>query len=154
MPPLGNLNNKNFILALDGISDPGNLGTILRTALALGWDGVFITSNSTDPFNEKALRAAKGATFRLPILCGSWEELEQLIKKNNLHVFIADMQGSALNKEVIQTPLVLILGNEAHGASAFLKKHYHSISIPISDKMESLNVAIAGGILMHAFKTK
>jgi len=152
IPSQGNLDNKSFILALDGISDPGNLGTLLRTALALSWDGVFILTSSVDPFNDKALRSAKGATFRLPIMQGSWEELENLISRNNMQVYIADMEGQPLDRIDLQSPLVLVLGNESHGTSRARKEKYSLISIPISKHMESLNVSIAGGILMHSLR--
>lgn len=154
IPSQGNLNNKKCILALDGVSDPGNLGTLLRTALALGWDGVFILSSSADPFNDKALRSAKGATFRLPIAYGDWKELEQLASRNKMQVFIADAQGQPIAHRNVEAPLVLVLGNESHGTSDVQKNRYSLISIPISKKMESLNVSIAGGILMHALKER
>ncbi|MBS0628210.1 MAG: RNA methyltransferase, partial [Verrucomicrobia bacterium] len=66
LPSFCDLSKVSYLLVLDGIADPGNLGTLLRTAWALGWEGVYLTENSCDPFNEKALRAAKGATFFLP----------------------------------------------------------------------------------------
>lgn len=151
-PVQGNLNRKRSILALDGISDPGNLGTLIRTALALGWEGVFITSHSTDPFNEKALRAAKGATFRIPIAYGNWEDLEKLIEDNHMHVYAANLHGEPCDRCSFHTPAVLILGNESHGISSPLPKKCSSIRIPIANEMESLNVAIAGAILMHQIK--
>jgi TrmH family RNA methyltransferase len=149
IPPPADLKGKRFLLALDKISDPGNLGTLLRTALALGWEGAFLTEGSVDPFNEKAIRAAKGATFRLPLRTGTWEELRELITTNHMHSFVADMKGMPLNQIPKQTPLLLILGNESNGPSAFAKTHFPSICIPMQDTMESLNVATAGAILMH-----
>ena len=131
----------------------GNLGTLLRTALALNWQAVFITNSSTDPYNDKALRAAKGATFRLPLMQGSWEDLNVLIKKHQMHVFVADKQGTQLSKITPQTPILLVLGNEAHGASSFAKERYKRICIPMNPQMESLNVASAGAILMYQLRT-
>lgn len=145
LPKEADLVGKKRILVLDGISDPGNLGTILRTALALGWDGAFILPSVTDPYNEKALRAAKGATFKLPLQFGTYEDLKQL----QVHYYVADSRGKPLEEEKLQFPLALVLGNEAHGADNFIKNISTSICIPINDQMESLNVAIAGGILMH-----
>ncbi len=147
LPTSSNLDGKNRLLALDGISDPGNLGTLLRTALALGFEGVFLTKTSADPFMDKALRAAKGATFHLPIQIGTEKELTTLIEKNGLTPYIADGKGSS--KISFSTPLILILGNESHGPSETLKKTGPLISIPLADKTESLNVAVAGGILMN-----
>ena len=102
LPSPGKLEGKKFLLALDGVSDPGNLGTLLRTALALNWEGVFITSHSADPFNDKALRAAKGATFHLPLRMGTWEELSRLIQENQLHVYLADIKGSSPDTHLLQ----------------------------------------------------
>lgn len=151
LPKPGNLAQKNFLLVLDGISDPGNLGTLLRTALALGWEGVFLTNGSADPFNEKALRAAKGATFHLPILEGSHEELAALIEKNRAAVYLADMRGKDVQTLTCKPPLMLILGSEAHGV-AFTHTKATALSIPMQKEAESLNVAIAGGILMYALR--
>ena len=97
LPQPAILDGKKRILALDGISDPGNLGTLIRTALALGWEAVFITKTSTDPFNDKAIRAAKGASFRLPVQVGTREELEALIQRNQMRAIVADIAGEPLS---------------------------------------------------------
>lgn len=152
LPPPAHLKGKRFLLALDGINDPGNLGTLLRTALALGWEGAFITNGSVDPFNEKALRAAKGATFHLPFRCGDLKELNQLIQENKMHVYLADMQGTSLEKIALKTPVLLLLGSESHGIQPSLKEQFQTVSIPMSGEMESLNVAVAGAILMYQLK--
>jgi TrmH family RNA methyltransferase len=152
LPKQADLSGKSFLIALDGVSDPGNLGTLLRTALALGWEGAFIAPNSTDPFNEKALRAAKGATFRLPLCTGTWEDLDALIADSKLSVYVADMHGKPFKSQEMRPPLLLVLGNESRGATSLAKKRYTPICIPMSGDMESLNVAIAGGILMHKMR--
>ncbi len=152
IPPSQNLAGKKYILGLDTINDPGNLGTLLRTALALGWEGAFVLEGSVDPYNEKALRAAKGATFELPLAFGNVTDLKQLIHKNKLHVYLADMKGKPLEQISKKTALLLLLGSEAHGIRPALKEHFETVSIPISSKMESLNVSIAGAILMYYLK--
>lgn len=151
MPSWDPLLNKKRILALDGISDPGNLGTLLRTALALGWDGAFLTEECVDPFNEKALRAAKGATFSLPLRMGTTEELLQLIKDERYEAWVADMGGTPLPQVKNAAKTILILGNEAQGVSEGLKKNCAAIAVPI-EHIESLNVAAAGAILMYQLK--
>lgn len=148
MPPFHSLEQKNWILALDGIADPGNLGTLLRSALALGWEGAFLTKDCVDPFNDKALRSAKGATFRLPLQMGTYEDLITLSEGKN--VYIADASGVPFSSE--QKPNgILILGNEGGGVSEKLKKMYTCVSIPIRE-IESLNVAAAGAILLHQLR--
>lgn len=149
MPPQASLEKKKQILVLDGINDPGNLGTLIRTALALGWDGAFIVENSCDPYNDKALRAAKGATFRLPLAMGNWQQLEQMLAASPRQCLAADLKGIKPNEVPSTDKRALFLGNEAHGISDRAAKFCTQVTIPISGKMESLNVSIAGGILMY-----
>jgi TrmH family RNA methyltransferase len=152
MPEAASFTGLKWIIALDGVSDPGNLGTLLRTALALGWEGAFILDNSCDAFNDKALRAAKGATFRLPIASGNWEKLKEIIKSNKLKPLAADMHGTDLGKVKVENGTLLILSHEAHGISSEASELCEHIRIPMPGEMESLNVATAGGILMYVLK--
>ncbi len=154
MPMPQDLSFANFLLILDGVSDPGNLGTLFRTAKALGWDGVYLITGCTDPFNEKAIRAAKGATFTLPFQSGSWEELAPKLKGKKMTILAADASGENLAKCKLNPPLALALGNEAHGLTHELKKLAHLIAIPMDGRMESLNVASAGAILMYELKNE
>jgi len=148
MPPQGDLRGKNWLLGLDGLNDPGNLGTLLRTALALGWEGAFLTERCVDPYNDKALRAAKGATFKLPLQTGTVRELIQLAGDFPSHTWVADREGVPIARIPSSTKGLLILGNEAQGVDPLLKNHFPQVAVPIS-QMESLNVAIAGSILMY-----
>lgn len=143
---------ENFLLILDNIQDPGNLGNLLRTALALGWEGVIFTGDTVDLFNDKAVRAARGATFRLPYVRKSYAELETWIKGRQ--VWVADLAGEAASKIVLDPPLVLVLSNEGQGISAWAKKIGKKVAIPMEGEMESLSVASAGAILMYALKGK
>ncbi len=136
------------LLVLDGISDPGNLGTLLRTALGLGWDGVFLTTHTTDPFNDKALRAAQGATVQIPCHRGCVDDLLELIQREHLELLIASADGKSCKNYTLPKKLALVLGNEAHGVQSELVKKGIKIGIPIS-AVESLNVASAGAILMY-----
>lgn len=149
MPMPAKLQKCRRIIALDGVGDPGNVGTLLRTALALGWDGAFLLDGCADPYNDKALRAARGASFRLPTREGNWQELDQLIKTNRLKPFAADLEGVTPSDVSLDTPLLLVLGSEAHGLSSESRQRCQKVVIPMSGKMESLNVAVAGGILMY-----
>ncbi len=155
MPQPAVLKGLRYVVALDGIADPGNLGTLLRSALALGWEGVFILENSCDPFNEKAIRAARGATFRLPLAWGNWELLKQLIQDNKLEPLVADLHGKDLADVSVKAGVLLVLGNEARGVSEEAKTACQAVTIPMSGEMESLNVSVAGGIVMYMLgKTK
>lgn len=154
MPASSDLMGLNFIIAFDGISDPGNMGNLLRTALALGWEGAFLLEGCCDPYNEKVVRAARGANFKLPLHEGSWEGLKQLIEKNALTSFVADLEGISPNELAPQSKALLVLGNEAHGPSEQANTICQKITIPISSQMESLNVASAGAILMYLIRSR
>lgn len=153
LPVPGELKGKKYLIALDGVSDPGNLGALLRTALALGWEGAFILEGSCDPFNEKALRASRGAVFRLPMAMGQWAEMENLIRKNRLTPLAADLEGKDLKQiSSSKNGVLLVLSNEASGLSEEAKRVCEKVTIPMPGDMESLNVAVAGGILMYSLK--
>lgn len=154
MPKPSSLKGVSHLLALDGVSDPGNVGALLRSALALGWQGAFILDESCDPFNEKAVRAARGATFRLPLAWGGWEELKEIAQQNRMAPVVADIEGKDVSAVKEKERLLLVMGNEAHGASPEAKAFCQAISIPMSQAMESLNVSVAGGIIMYTLGPK
>ena len=149
MPPFVSLDKSYQVLALDGISDPGNVGTLLRTALALGWDTIYFLPGSCDPFNEKALRAARGAHFKLALARGTAESLQQWVHACHISSVVADIHGMAPSQIPTAKRHVLVLGNEAHGASAAIRQFCQPVTIPMPGEMESLNVAVAGGILLY-----
>lgn len=152
LPAFQNLSFSSHLLVLDGIADPGNLGTLLRSALALGWDGVYLLENTCDPFNEKALRAAKGATFRLPLAQGSWNDFMKLVDQNSFQVLVADVEGKDIRQTTSSLPIALLLSRESQGVRDEAKKSFSKITIPIQKQMESLNVATAGAILMYELR--
>lgn len=139
------------IVVADRIQDPGNLGTLIRSSAAFGWDGFFVLPGCSDPFNDKALRAAKGATFQLPIYSGSWDELHTLCTKNGLELVAADISGEKPSC-FTQLPIALVLGNEAQGVSVPSTLSYKRVSLPMKGDMESLNVAVAGSILLYLYQ--
>ena len=139
--------SSNFILIPDQIRDPGNLGTLLRSAAASGVQVVLIPPETTDAFAPKVLRSGMGAHFRLPIHSMSWEEIRKFIA--GLQVFVADMDGQSCWDTDLSKPIVLIVGNEAEGASESARKLANGkISIPMSGETESLNAGVAGSVLM------
>ncbi|KAK9082876.1 hypothetical protein Scep_029347 [Stephania cephalantha] len=150
------------ILVLDGIQDPGNLGTLLRSALAFGWDGAFLLPSCCDPFNEKALRASRGACFQLPIVSGEWEHLETLRDEFQMKMLaahppenctqMAESSSLSLSRELADTlacqRACLVLGSEGHGLSDKSQEACELVSIPMVGEYESLNVSVAGGIFL------
>ena len=142
-------NSPNFILIPDSIRDPGNLGTLLRTADAAGVQAILIPPETTDAFAPKVVRAGMGAHFRLPIQNMSWEEIQLVSEAAKLKTFIADMDGQSCWEIDFKSPLALIVGGEAEGASEQAKKLANSfVKIPMAGKTESLNAAVAGSVLM------
>ena len=137
----------NFVLIPDSIRDPGNLGTLLRTADAAGVQAVLIPPDTTDTFAPKVVRSGMGAHFRLPIHSMSWDEISEQTK--GLQIFIADMDGQSCWETDLKSPLALIIGSEAEGASETAKKLAKAfVKIPMAGKTESLNAAVAGSVLM------
>jgi TrmH family RNA methyltransferase len=145
--PIPNL--PTFILIPDQIRDPGNLGTLLRTAAAAGVQAVLLPPETTDAFAPKVVRAGMGAHFRLPIRSLNWEEVEQVVRSAGLQVFLADMDGKSCWETDLRQPVALVIGGEAEGASESARKLANGkIAIPMKGNVESLNAGVAGSILM------
>lgn len=139
--------SPNFILIPDQVRDPGNLGTLLRTAAATGVQAVLIPPETTDAFAPKVVRAGMGAHFRLPIHAMTWEEIEAQTK--GLQIHLADMGGTSCWETDLRQPLALIVGGEAEGASKEARELANGqLSIPMVGEMESLNAGVAGSVLM------
>ncbi len=142
-----------FSLVIDGIADPGNLGTILRTALAAGVDSVFILSSTVDPFSPKVVRSAMGAHFKLPIRVLEFLELRSILQADNnkaIKIYLADARGGLPYWDVdLRPPVALVIGSEATGPGNQCREYVENkIWIPMSEKCESLNASIAAGILL------
>jgi len=137
----------HFVLIPDQIRDPGNLGTLLRTAAAAGVQAVFLPPETTDAFAPKVLRSGMGAHFHLPIQSMKWEKIRR--ETNDLQIYLADMDGKSCWETDLRGPLALIVGSEAEGASDEARKlATEKISIPMAGNMESLNAGVAGSVLM------
>jgi TrmH family RNA methyltransferase len=149
MPKSASLKGCKKIIVLDGVADPGNLGALLRSAVALGWHGAFIIDGSCDPYNDKALSAARGATFTFPIATGTWDDLKIVMEMESLSGVMADLHGKPLSDCHPKGGIALVFGNEGQGVSREAKELCQAVTIPMPGEMESLNVAVAGGIMMY-----
>jgi TrmH family RNA methyltransferase len=140
--------SPNFILIPDQIRDPGNLGTLLRTAAAAGVQAVLLPPETTDAFAPKVVRVGMGAHFRLPILPLSWDQIRARVE--GLKVYLAEMEGAISCWQAdFRVPLALIVGGEAEGASVPARQLADVfVKIPMPGETESLNAAVAGAILM------
>lgn len=138
------------LLVFDAVQDPGNLGTLLRTAEAMGLTGVISLPGTVDPWNPKALRAAAGSTFRVPVFDADWEEARTRLREREARVWAADPLGEPVyGGGGAPERLALVLGNEGRGVSPpVLEDAHRRVRVPTSGSVESLNVAVAGALLM------
>jgi TrmH family RNA methyltransferase len=147
-PDMKVLPHSDLLLILDGVRDPGNLGALLRVAAGAGVDQVWFAPGTGDPFNPKAVRAAMGAHFRVPLAWGNWEQIRSAVA--NSQVWLADVKGERRYDEVDWCqPSVLIVGGEAHGAGEqAIRLAAGSVQIPLARGVESLNLAVAAGVIL------
>ena len=143
---------QTVLLIIDGIQDPGNLGTILRTALAAGVRQVCLTKGTVDLYNAKVLRSTMGAIFSLTILIDlDVQEIISYCGSRALRLVTADLDGEVIyGSERLNLPLALVVGNEGNGPSKpFYDLAQQRLKIPMAYNVESLNVALATGILLY-----
>ena len=139
---------SGVVLVLDAVQDPGNLGTLVRSAEALGAAGVIALPGTVDAWNPKAIRAAMGASFRLPILHVGWAAASAWLRREGFRILAADVGGAAPPAGVERAALVM--GNEGGGIShPVLADADQVVGIPLRGRAESLNVAAAAAILLH-----
>jgi TrmH family RNA methyltransferase len=141
------LDTKKRILVTECVADPGNLGTLMRSALAFGFEGIFLLGSGVEPFHEKVLRASRGALFSLSYELGDWDRLQELV--GNKPCFVADIKGEAIKNIKPPKDFFLLLSNEAHGLSKKALNFGQKVCIPMQPAAESLNVSVAGAILMY-----
>jgi RNA methyltransferase, TrmH family len=137
----------NFALMLEDIQDPGNLGSMLRTALGAGVEAVYLSKGCTDAWSPKALRGGQGAQFHLPIV--ESVNLVETIQNFTGNTYATAMDGESLYAQDLTKPSAFIIGNEGAGLSdKVVKATSHQISIPMHNKLESLNAAAATAICL------
>lgn len=146
--------SANLVLIIDQLRDPGNMGTILRSAAAVGVQAVFITPGSVDPYMPKVVRAGMGAHFRLSLQQAEWQVIRDYCKSNQpepLNILLADSNGGdSMWQTDLTRPIALVVGGEADGASQNVRADCDSlIHIPMPGKFESLNAGVATSILLY-----
>ena len=140
------------LLALDGVQDPGNVGTIIRTADAAGFDGILFSPDCADLFSPKVLRSTMGSIFRLGFsFPSSLPEALEKLKKNGFSVLSSQLDGDPFyERNNISASFVLVIGNEGNGVSDAVKAvATHRLCLPMRGGAESLNAAVAAGIMMY-----
>lgn len=140
---------KPLVVVADTIRDPGNLGTLIRSALGSGANALFVTPGTVDPFNPKVVRAGMGAHFRLPFRSYSWEELANVVPEFGQQIG-ADSTASITYDSIDWTQAsTLIVGNETAGLSSEARELASGFaSIPLLGGLESLNAGIAGSVIL------
>lgn len=154
-----NDNNKiegNIILSLDDIQDPGNLGTIIRSAVAFNIKTILLSENTVDLYNPKVLRSTQGLLFYTNVIrCDLEKELKKL-KEEQYSIYVTNVEeGKEINKMNVAEKLVLVMGNEGNGVSSNIKSlKNENIYIKTNNLVESLNVGVATSILLYELDSK
>lgn len=148
------LNIGKSYLLIDSVQDPGNLGTMIRTADAAGIDTVIVGKGSVDIYNPKVLRSAQGSHFHLPIVSGDLSEWITELKEKDIPVYGTALENGVVFTEApVNEEFALLVGNEGSGVNKeLLAKTTQNLYIPIFGQSESLNVAVAAGILLYYLK--
>ena len=147
--------STNRLLLIDGVQDPGNLGTLIRSALAFGFDGLVLSEDTVDVYNEKVVRATQGALFALPIIRRDLVAYVKELQKADVQVYVATLNTKAKPLNAVSTAdkMAFIVGNEGAGVRADLVATCNNaVEIEMNAATESLNVGVAGSILMYQFR--
>ena len=145
----------SVILVLDAVQDPGNLGTLIRSADAFGVAAVIGLPGTADFWSPKVIRSAAGAAFRRPLLNVAEEEAWQWLAQHDVAICGADMNGVPADELRLERAAALVVGNEGAGLQAGTRAHLtHLVSIPMRGDTESLNVAVAASIVLYEFSRR
>ncbi|MEX0912510.1 MAG: RNA methyltransferase, partial [Gemmatimonadota bacterium] len=141
--------SRAVVLVLDAVQDPGNFGTLVRSAEALGAVGIVSLAGTVDPWNPKAVRAAAGSSFHVPILQERWHAASSMLREAGYAIVGASVDGLPA-AELRERRVALVVGNEGAGLSNEVRDSLdHSIGVPLRGRAESLNVAAAAAILLY-----
>ena len=145
--------NTDIIVALDDVQDPGNLGTILRTIDSIGLKQVLVSKNTVDCYNSKVIRSTMGAIFRVNVIeCDDLCNTLTLTKNNGFKIMVTSLKAKKSIYDVKYQKKVIVVGNEANGVSeSVIKLADEKLIIPMRGKTESLNVAVATGVILYEY---
>lgn len=146
------IDGKRYLI-LDDLQDPGNIGTLIRTALAFSIDQVILSNNCVDLYNDKLLRSMQGANFHISCIYDDLKTVISTLKKNNVKIIGSALENGQDIKQIkISEKMAFVVGNEGNGMNKDILQECDYVGyIPINT-IESLNVAIAGSIMMYHFK--
>ena len=141
---------KGNALLLDGVSDPGNMGTIIRTAAARGFEDIYLL-DCVDVYSPKVVRATLGGLFKVRLV--EVKESEAITLLQNLNSAVLDFGGEDLTEAQIDSPVLIVTGSEAHGVrDCVLENSKRILTLPMTNGIESLNAAVATAVAMYQTK--
>lgn len=145
--------NEDIIVALDGIQDPGNLGTILRTVDSIGLKQILVSKETADVYNPKVVRSTMGAIFRVKVIeCEDLEKTLKQIKKHKYEIVVTSLRTNESIYDIEYNKKVIVIGNEANGVSKEIQEMADKkVKIPMLGKTESLNASVATGIVLYEY---
>ena len=146
------IDNDSRVIVVEAPEKPGNIGALLRTAAAAGWDAVIIANPKTDLYHPQIIRNSMGGVFSIPIASASSEEVISFLEANAFNISVAALDNEAKHFKRVkyQRPLALVFGAEDKGLDQkWLKKAHHIIQIPVQFPIDSLNLSVSAGILMY-----
>ena len=147
------LRNSSRLLILDGLQDPGNVGTLIRTAVSFGFDGVYLSPDSCDLYNEKTIRSTQGALFHIPVIRTGLSDLVTQLQKEGVTVIASALDASENMEDIApREKMALVVGHEGRGVSKEIQRKADMRLRIEMDGFESLNAAVAGGIMMYRYR--
>jgi TrmH family RNA methyltransferase len=144
---LRNIPGRSLLFYLDGLQEPGNVGALIRTAWALGFEGVLLGEGTADPYSSKGVRASAGGVFHIPLYSGIGRPEVEGLTGDGYSIFVAQKDGPDFRSILYPERLILVLGNEGAGPSGWVLRSGTAVGIPLAEGVDSLNVVVAGGII-------
>ena len=143
------------VILLDGVQDPGNLGTMIRTAVSFGFDAVYCSDDTCDLYNDKVIRSTQGALFHIPVIRGSLSGIIEDLRKDDFRIIATTLEHSKTMSEIENTgKLGFVFGNEGKGVRKEIQLDADERVRSEMEGFESLNVAVAAGIVMYHYQRK
>lgn len=143
------------VLILDGVQDPGNLGTLIRTAISFSFDCVYVSNETCDLYNDKAIRSTQGALFHIPVIRENTLDVVKELQKDDFIVIATSLEQSKTMNDIQPTSkMAFVFGNEGQGVSQIVQQQCDERLRIEMHGFESLNVAVAGGIVMYHYRGK
>ncbi len=145
----GDWTTEPCVLVLDGIADPGNMGTIIRTAEWFGITTILCTPDCVELFNPKVIQSTMGSVFRMQVRVLGESEMQQVLKQNDYYIVAADLHGKSVYQFDFKQKLAIIIGSESHGVRSAARAMVDEfVTIPGSGQAESLNASVAATVFM------